>query len=115
MIYRREQPKTPSKRFRSVILNPVGSKIRKKHFYIFKAKQVGKHFGMNVCERRKKTSFKTKFNLCYGSYQLTRGLITQISLARRYKTFVGLLTYSNGAITCIPLFSGAFINQMVKT
>lgn len=115
MIYRREQPKTPSKRFRSVILNPIGTKITRKTFYTNFSKQIGVHFGTKVCYRRKKSSFKSKFNLYYGAYQRTYGVITEITLARRYKTFAGLITYSNGAVCCIPLFSGAYLGQLVKT
>ena len=114
MIYRRESPKTPSKRFKSVILNPVGIKIRKKHFYLQHQKNVGKHFGSKTCLRRKKSKFISKFNLWYGAYQKNISIVSSISLCRRHKTFVGLLTYSNGAMISIPLFSGAFLNQYVN-
>lgn len=115
MIYRRESPSTPSRRFKSIILNPVGSKLIKKHFYKNHQLLVGKHNGTKVCLRRKKTIFRTKFNLWYGVHQRKLGVISEISLSRRYKTFTGLITYSNGAISCVPLFSGAYIGQMVKT
>lgn len=114
MIYRREAPKTPSKRFKSVILNPIGTKITKKHFYVFKQNTVSQHFGSKVCLRRKKTKFITKFNLWNGVFQKNISIVSEISLSRRYKTFVGLLTYSNGAITSLPLFSGAYLNQILK-
>ena len=115
MIYRREHPNTPSKRFRSVILNPMGSKLKNKVFFKISQSLVGKHFGKKTCLRRKKTVYKSKFNLIRHSYSNKPGVITQISLARRYKTFVGLITYSNGLISCLPLFSGATINYVVKT
>ncbi len=114
MIYRRESPKTPSKRFKSVILNPVGTKIKQKYFYKTKQKTVCSHFGIKVCSRRKKSKFNSKFNLWYGLYQNKSCIISDISLQHRYKTFIGLLTYSNGAITSLPLFSGAYLNQILK-
>lgn len=115
VIYRREHPNTPSKRFRSVILNPIGIKLKNKVFYKNAQKLVGKHFGKKTCLRRKKTIYTSKFNLIRQTYSSKHGVITQISLARRYKTFVGLVTYSNGFINCLPLFSGATINYIVKT
>ena len=115
MIYRREHPNTPSKRFRSVILNPMGSKIRNKIFYKTSQSLAGKHFGKKTCLRRKKTAYKSKFNLVRQTYSSKPGVISQISLARRYKTFVGLVTYSNGLISCIPLFGGAVLNYVIKT
>lgn len=114
MIYRREAPKTPSKRFKSVILNPIGTKIYKKHFYTTVQKTVGQHFGKKICKRRKKTIFKSKFNVWYGIFQQKSSIISEISLCRRYKSFIGLITYSNGAISSIPLFSGAYLNQTLK-
>lgn len=114
MIYRREAPKTPSKRFKSVILNPIGTKITKKHFYKTSQKTVAQHFGSKICARRKKTKYVSKFNLWYGVFQKKFSIISEISLCRRYKTFVGLLTYSNGAISSVPLFSGAYLNQTLK-
>jgi ribosomal protein L2 len=115
MIYRRESPKTPSTRFKSVILNPIGSKIKQKSFYKIKQKNSYTHFGKKVCSRRKKSEFISKFNLWYGTYQNKLCIVSDISLHRRYKTFVGLVTYSNGAITNLPLFSGAYLNQLLKT
>jgi len=115
MIYRREHPNTPSKRFRSVILNPIGSKIVNKFFFKTTQSLVGKHFGKKTCLRRKKTIYQSKFNLVRHTYCSKPGVVTQISLARRYKTFVGLVTYSNGLISCLPLFSGASINYVIKT
>jgi len=41
-------------------------------------------------------------------------LITHISIARRYKTFVGLVKYSNGAVSSLPLFNGANIGSYIK-
>lgn len=114
MIYRRENPNTPAKRFRSVILNPIGTKLSRKNFAIFYQKTVGKHFGKQTCGRRKKSVYKSKFNLFYGVHERNCSVLTQISLARRYKTFVGLLKYSNGAMSALPLFSGAYINQVLK-
>ena len=114
MIYRRESPKTPSKRFRSVILNPIGTKLKNKHFYKNKQFTVGQHFGSKICTRRKKTIYTSKFNLSYGMCQNKVGILSEISLNRRYKTFVGLVTYSNGAMSGLPLFSGAFINQYLN-
>jgi ribosomal protein L2 len=114
LIYRRENPTTPSKRFRSVILNPVGSKIICKSFYISKRPRVAKHFGKNVMFSKKKSIYKTTFNINYSKYQQGTGFVAQISAERRYKTFVGLVRYSNGAISCVPLFSGAYIMQLIK-
>ena len=114
MIYRRENPNTPAKRFRSVILNPLGTKLKHKKFALFHQKTVGRHFGQQVCYQRKKSQYKSKFNLLYGVHERTSSVLTQISLARRYKTFVGLIKYSNGALSCLPLFSGAYINQILK-
>ncbi len=108
MIYSKSTPTTPSNRFKSVILNPVGCKIKKKIFYKNHQNSVGRHFGKKVCLRRKKTSYSTKFNLTYGLYQNKCCIISEISLARRHKTFVGLVTYSNGSLSSIPLFNGAF-------
>src|SRR5438034_11292286 len=105
MIYRRESPSTPSRRFKSIILNPVGIKIKKKHFYKYNQSLTGKHNGTKVCLHRKKTTFITKFNLRCGVYQYKPAIVSEISLSRRYKTFVGLLRYSNGAMSCMPLFS----------
>jgi hypothetical protein len=115
MIYRREHSNTPSKRFRSTILNPIGSKITNKTFFKTLQSVVGKHFGKKTCLRRKKTEYKSKFNLLRQIYSSKPGLITQISLARRYKTFAGLVTYSNGLISCLPLFSGAKLGYIIKT
>jgi hypothetical protein len=114
MIYRREAPKTPSKRFKSVILNPIGKKIIKKHFYVHTQKTTGQHGGSKVCARRKKTTYKSKFNLWYGIFQKKFSIVSEISLSRRYKTFAGLLTYSNGAMSSLPLFSGAYLNQTLR-
>jgi len=115
MIYKREQPNTPAKRFRSALRNPVGINISNKSFYKHSSKVVGKKFGYYVCDRRKTTNFKTKFNIRYGMYQCTPAFIAQISLARRYKTFVGLVKYSNGAVSCIPLFNGAYPSMALRT
>ncbi len=41
-------------------------------------------------------------------------VLTNISLSRRYKTFVGLLKYSNGAVGCLPIFSGANLGECIK-
>jgi len=114
MIYRRESPSTPSRRFKSIILNPVGTKITKKAFYKYNQLLVGRHNGMKVCLRRKKSIYKTKLNLAYTSYNTQPGVISSISISRRYKTFAGLLTYSNGAMNCVPLFSGAYISSVVQ-
>jgi hypothetical protein len=75
---------------------------------------VGKHYGTKVCLRRKKTKFKTKLNINDSSVQIRPAVVTEISLARRQKTFAGLLQHSNGAINCIPLFNGATIGHVVK-
>jgi hypothetical protein len=115
VIYRREHPNTPSKRFRSVILNPFGSKINNKVFYKTSQQIVGKHFGKKTCLRRAKPQYKTKFNTIRQIFSSKPGVITQISIARRYRTFVGLVTYSNGLISCLPLFGGAKLNYVLKT
>lgn len=115
MIYRRDNATTPSKRFQSRILNPIGSKFSKKCLYKNLTRAVGHHFGSKVCYRRKRTTFRMDFNLWRGSYQVTPGVVMQIHLARRYKTFVGLIKYSNGVMYCTPLFSGAFIGTILKT
>ena len=115
MIYRRENATNPSKRFKSVILNPVGVKIIKKHFFKFHQKSVGFHNGLKVCFSKKKPLYKTKFNQLGCVYNQSLALIHQISLSRRYKTFVGLLKYSNGSISCLPLFSGAFVSQIITS
>lgn len=115
MIFRREHPNTPAKRFRSVILNPIGTKIKTKFFYKNHQQLVGRHFGSKVCLRRKKTLYTVKFNSLCRVYSSKPAIITQISLSRRYKTFLGLVKYSNGAISCAPLFSGASVNYLLKT
>lgn len=115
MIYRREQPVTPSKRFKSVILNPVGTKIKKKAFFKNHQNVVGLHKGVKVCYKRKKSIYTTKLNITYGINQKNISIINQISLSRRHKTFCGLLKYSNGSINCLPLFSGAYLGQIIKT
>lgn len=115
MIYRREQPNTPAKRFRSVIVNPIGTKLNVKHFFKSQQQTVGTHFGKKICKRRKKTQFISKFNFNYGVYTRKSGVLTTISLARRYKTFAGLLVYSNGMMSCLPLFNGAMLGYVVKT
>lgn len=114
MIYRREAPNTPAKRFRSVILNPIGVKIKTKSLYKQHQYTCSRHKGTKVCLRRKKSIYMAKFNLWYGVYQHKPSVISEISVARRYKTFAGLLRYSNGALSCIPLFSGAYIDQLMK-
>jgi hypothetical protein len=114
MIYRREAPNTPAKRFRSIILNPIGLKVRNKTFYKCHQMSCGRHNGTKVCLRRKKSLYITKFNIWYGVYQKKCSVVSEVSLARRYKTFTGLIRYSNGALSCIPLFSGAYINQILK-
>lgn len=76
---------------------------------------VGKHFGKHTCFRRRKTIYKSKFNFFFGCFFTHTAVISQISVLRRYKTFAGLLTYSNGAITCLPLFSGAMIGDLLHT
>lgn len=115
MIYKRDNPTTPCKRFRSSIQNPLGSKIKIKNFYKITQPTVAKHKGTKVCLRRKKTLYKTKHNLNYYTSNHLPGVISQISLSRRYKTFIGLITYSNGLITSTPLFNGAFIGYILKT
>jgi ribosomal protein L2 len=115
MIYRRESPSTPSRRFKSIILNPIGIKIVNKCFYKNHQKLTGKYDGTKVCLRRKKTMYTTKFNVWRGVYQCKPGIVSEISLGRRYRTFVGLIKYSNGAINCLPLFSGAYLNQIIQT
>ncbi len=114
MIYRRENPTTPSKRFRTTILNPLGNKSIRKFSYKWHSNLVGKHNGTKVCLRRKKSEYKSKFNLYYGMHQSKPATVSEISISRRYKTFVGLVTYSNGAISSIPLFSGASIGSTLK-
>lgn len=107
LIYRRETPNNPAKRFRTTILNPFGVSISKKFFYKIHQSQVAKHHGTKVCLRRKKTRFKTKFNLYRGTYNHGICVVSSVSLALRYKTFTGVLIYSNGAMSTTPLFNGA--------
>lgn len=113
MIYRRENPTTPSKRFKSILLNPIGIKIKKKNFFLNKKNSVGFHFGKKIIRFRHKTLYKTHFNIYYGLTQNKNCIISEISLSRRYKTFVGLVRYSNGALSCLPIFSGAYLNQTI--
>lgn len=113
MIYRRENPTTPSKRHRSVILNPQGSPLQKNHFYITQQKTVGQHFGKHLCKRRRKSLYTTKFNHAHGLTLKHTNVLIMISLARRHKTFVGVTRYSNGALSCLPLFSGAYVGQVL--
>ena len=115
MIYKRENPNTPSKRFRSTILNTIGTKIINKFFFKTHQNTVAKHFGKKVCLHRKKTTYKTKFNINYYSYSYKSGIVTNISLGRRYKTSTGLVTYSSGLVNCIPMFNGASLNYIIKT
>jgi len=115
MIYRREFPNTPSKRFRTSILSSIGIPIKYKQFYINKCSVVARHSGTKVCLRRKKSIYTSKFNLYFGSYQNKYAVISELSLARRYKTFVGILLYSDGSMSILPLFNGAFIGGVVKT
>ncbi len=115
MIYRREFPNNPCKRYRTTVLNPLGSNVSKKYFIKVHQRLTGKHAGTKVCLRRKKSVYQTKFNLNYGCAVNNKGFISSISLARRYKTFAGLITYSNGSIGSFPLFNGASINYVVKT
>jgi len=86
------------------------------HVYFYKNHQflVGKHNGTKVCLRRKKTNYKVRFNVHYGMHQSKMAIITCISLSRRYKTFVGLIRYSNGAVSSLPLFNGASIGRLIK-
>jgi len=102
-------------RFRTSILNPVGSKLKKKIFYKNNQLTVSRHNGTKVCLRRKKSKFKTKINFSFSITQNLHGIIQNISLARRHKTFVGVIRYSNGAMSCLPLFCGAFLNQIIYT
>lgn len=115
MIFRREHPNTPSKRLQTTLLNPLGSKIKKKFFYVRYQDLVGKHFGKKTCLRRKKTTYTTKFNLLRRVHTSKPGVVIQISLARRHKTFVSLVKYSNGAISCLPAFNGASLKYVLKT
>jgi len=107
-------PTSPSKRFRTTILNPIGNKIIYKFFYKHNQSLVSKHNGTKVCLRRKKSKFITKFNLSYGKLQNKPAVVSHISLARRYKTFVGLIVYSNGSMASSPLYSGATIGSVLK-
>ena len=115
MIYRRENANNPSKRFRSVILNPIGSNILRKFFYKNQSNKNSTHFGKKLCKRRKKSIYNVKFNFSYCNILTNIGVITDVSLARRYKTFAALIRYSNGAILCIPAFNGAIPGKMVET
>lgn len=115
MIYIREHPNTPSKRFRSRILNPIGSKITLKAFSKSIQTHSPLHFGTKTCKRRKHSIYKSKFNLLYGSYSSKPCVIINIGLERRYKTFVGVVSYSNGMLQCLPLFSGAVQGSILKT
>lgn len=94
-------------RFRVTLINPLGVKIKKKAFYKVHQSSVSRHGGTKVCLRRNKSIFKTKLNFSYGIVQKLPAVVHQISLARRYKTVIGLILYSNGAMSCTPLFSGA--------
>jgi len=114
MIYRREQPTTPVKRFRSVILNPIGTKLKHKFAYIVKQNLTGRSFGTKVCLRRRKPVYIKKFNLSHGILKNKYFLIYEISLARRYRTFAGLIKFSDGSLSCIPLASGAYLGDLGK-
>jgi len=114
LIYRREYPSSPSKRFRTTILNPAGSPNTHKAFYKSHQKTSGQHAGTKVCLRRKKNKHKNKFNLYYGMQNCKSSVISEISLHRRYKTFVGLIIYSNGSMGCAPMFSGAFVGTIIN-
>jgi len=115
LIYRREFPNSPSKRFRTTILNPLGNNLNYKALYKNHQKLVGKHHGTKVCLRRKKTQFRLKFNLYYGMPQNIAATVSEVSLARRYKTLVGLIIFSNGSMSVIPLFNGASIGSIIRT
>lgn len=114
MIYRREEPKTPSKRFKSVILNPIGVKIRNKFAYINKKQNTARAFGKKVCLRRKTSVYKTQLNLTHGVNQQLYFIVKDISLSRRYKTFAGIIIFSNGALYSIPMYSGALPGNLHK-
>ena len=114
MIFRRENATNPSKRFKSVILNPVGVSLKPTFFYKTHQSTVGLYKGTKICRRRKKSYFSTKFNISYGVQQKQISCVTHISLARRAKTFVGLITHSTGSMSCIPIFNGSFVSQIIK-
>jgi large subunit ribosomal protein L2 len=114
MIFRREKATSSSKRFRSTILNPVGIKIKNKQFIKIHQKTVGTNKGAKVCYRRKKSIYITKFNFTSGLTQKNYGTVLNISLARRSKTSIGLVKYSNGSLSCVTLCSGAFIGMVLK-
>jgi hypothetical protein len=93
----------------------LGCSATFKHFYKIHQNSIAKHNGTNICLRRKKSKYKTKFNLYFGLYQNKLALVSELSLIRRYKTFVGLLTYSNGSVSAISLFSGARVGRIIRS